>query len=76
MGKIFQFMVFTLLENALNRFLLMPQFPTQNSRQDVLKICFTYDERGGENFDLLYQNSIRKYEDDLERRVIYILYDL
>ena len=23
-------------------------------------------ERGGENYDLLYQNSIRKYEDDLE----------
>ena len=23
-------------------------------------------ERGGENSDLLYQNSVRKYEDDLE----------
>ena len=23
-------------------------------------------ERGGENYDLFYQNSIRKYEDDLE----------
>ena len=23
-------------------------------------------ERGGENYDLLYQNSIREYEDDLE----------
>ena len=23
-------------------------------------------ERGGRNYDLLYQNSVRKYEDDLE----------
>ena len=45
----------------------MPQLPTQNSSQDFLKICFLQDERGGENYDLFYQNSIRKYEDDLER---------
>ena len=31
-----------------------------------LKICFPQDERGEGNYDLLYQNSIRKYEDDLE----------
>ena len=37
-----------------------------NSRQDTLKICFPQDEGGGEIYDLLYQNSIRKYEDDLE----------
>ena len=30
----------------------------------------------GENYDLLYQNSFRKYEDHLELQVIYILYDL
>ena len=30
-------------------------------------------ERGGENYDLVYQNSIRKYEDNLEHLVIYIL---
>ena len=24
---------------------------------------------GGENYDLLHQNSIRKYEDDLEHRL-------
>ena len=47
-GKNFQIMVFTLRENALNRFLLIPQFPTQNSRQKFLKICFSQDERGGE----------------------------
>ena len=45
----------------------MPQFPTQNSRQKVLKICFLKDERDGENYDLFYQNSIRKYEDDLQQ---------
>ena len=36
------------------------------TRQDFLKFCFPQDERGGENYDFLYQNSIRKYEDDLE----------
>ena len=53
-------MVFTFIKNALN------QFPTENSGQNILKICFPQAERGGENYDLLYQNSIRKYEDDLE----------
>ena len=33
-------------------------------------------ERGGGNYDLLYQNSVRKDEDDLEHQVFYILYDL
>ena len=28
------------------------------------------------SYDLLYQNSIRKYEDDLEHQFIYILHDL
>ena len=69
-------MVFMLLENALNRFLLMPQFPTQKSRQDFLKICPSQYERGGVNYDLLYQNSAKKHEDDLEHNVIYILYGL
>ena len=53
MRKIFKFMVFTFLENALNIcILLMPKFPTQNSRQDFWKISFPQDERGGENYDL------------------------
>ena len=32
------------------------------------KICFPQQqaERGGRNYDLLYQNSVRKYEDDYE----------
>ena len=72
----FQFMVFTLLENSLNRFLLMPQFFTQNSWQDFVKVFFPQDEIGGENYDLLYQNSIRKHGDDFEHKVIYIFYDL
>ena len=48
-------------------FLLMPQFPTQNSRQNFLKICFP-KQKGVEKIMtcLFYQNSIRKYEDDLE----------
>ena len=37
-----------------------------NSRQNFLKICFPKDKTGGGNYDLLYQSSVRKYEDDLE----------
>ena len=33
---------------------------------------FSPSKRGGENYDLLYQNSIEKYEDDW---FIYILYN-
>ena len=47
-------------------FLLLPQFLTQNSGQNILKICFPQYEREGENYDLLYHNSIWKYDDDLE----------
>ena len=57
-------------------FLLMPKLPTQSSRQDFLKICFPKDKRvhGGrgwwgaerKNYDLVYQNLIKKYEVDLE----------
>ena len=59
-----------------------PELPTQNSppsschhalgRRIPLcsippKICFPPTaEKGGRNYDLLYQNSVRKYEDDLE----------
>ena len=57
-------------------FLRMPRSPTQNARQNFLKICFPQDEMGGGNYNFLYQNSIRKYEDDLEHEFIYILYDL
>ena len=30
----------------------MPQFPTQNSMHDFLKICLPKDEGGGANYDL------------------------
>ena len=43
-------MVFTFLENALNLgiFLLMSSFPTQNSKQNLLKIYFLEQEKGVE----------------------------
>ena len=49
-------------------FFLMHQFLTQNSRYKFLKICFLQVQitKGGGNYDLLYQNSTRKYEDELE----------
>ena len=40
-------------------FLLMPHLPIQNSKQNFLKIGFPEDERGWENYDLLYQISIK-----------------
>ena len=59
-GKKVQFMVFTFLENALNLCIFTPT-PVPHSKNG-----FPQDERVEENYDLLYQNSIRKYEDDLE----------
>ena len=44
----------------------MPQLPIQISMQDFLKISFLQNERGGKKYGLLYQNSMRKYEDGLE----------
>ena len=41
-----------------------------------LKIFVSTAERGEGNYDLLYQNSIRKWEDDLEHLVTYILHDM
>ena len=84
-GKIFKFMEFTFLGNALiQAFLLMPLphsklapkflslLPRQKEithppRQHFFENLFRPTaERGGGNYDLLYQSSIRKYEDDLE----------
>ena len=83
-GKIFKFMVFSFLANALNLAIfthvpphskLAPNFLSSHSRQKEIthsprqhffKNLFPPTaERGGGNYDLLYQNSIRKYEDDL-----------
>ena len=41
--------------------------PSPPLKKVFLRICFLQDESGGGNYDLLYQNSIRKYEDYLER---------
>ena len=84
-GKMFEFMEFTFLENALIRgsfthapphSKLAPNFlssrprqkeithsPRQHSFENLFPLT---TERGGGNYDLLYQNSVRKYEDDLE----------
>ena len=40
--------------------------PLKTPGRIILHICFPQAKRGGENYDLLYQNSIRKYEVDLE----------
>ena len=69
-------MVFTFLENALNLCIFTHALvPHQNSRQKFLKVCFSQAKRDGENYDLLYQNSTRKYGDNLEHQVICTLYD-
>ena len=42
------------------------QFPTQNSRQKCFENPFPQRQKGVKTCDLFYQNSIKKYEDDLE----------
>ena len=73
-GKIFKVVVFAFLANALNLgiFTHVP-VPHSKLHAEFFENLFPpAAERGRENYDLLYQNSIRKYEDDF----IYILYDL
>ena len=51
-------------------FLLRPRQKgiTHSSRQHSFENLFPPTaERGGRNYDLLYQNSIKQYEDDLEQ---------
>ena len=61
-------MVFTFLENTLNIVIFthapVPQWKLQAEYFENLFPPTV--ERGRENYDLLYQNSIRKYEDNLE----------
>ena len=82
-----KFMEFTSLENALNPGIFShtppPPFPqvsiiTPLSRQRgiIQSPRQHFFEKGGGNYDLLNQNSIRKYEDHSEHQVIYILYEL
>ena len=85
MAKIFKFMEFTFLENALiwgiftritPHSKLAPNFlssrprqkkVTHSPRQHSFENLFPPTaEKGERNYDLLYQNSVRKYEDDLE----------
>ena len=56
----FQFMVFTFLENAMNlcSFTHAP-VPQSKIQAGFLKLCFSQDNRDGENYDLLYRNSIK-----------------
>ena len=68
MGKNFKFMVFTFLENALN-LSIFTHAPVPHSKlpAEFFENLFSpTTETGRENYDLLYQNPIRKYEDDLE----------
>ena len=70
-------MVFKLLENAFSLGIFTHGPVPQSKLQEVFVNLFpSTAQRGGENYDLLYQDSVRKYEDDLEDEVIYILYDL
>ena len=69
-------MVSKFLENPLTRLLFIRQFLARNSRQNVFKNCFPEEKSGGGKYDFLNYNSIRKYEDYLELRVTYVLYDL
>ena len=68
MGKKIQFMVFTFLENALN-LCIITQSPVPHSKLQIEffeNLFPSQGERGEGNYDLLYQNAVRKYEDDLE----------
>ena len=66
MGKNFKFMVFTFIENALNLG-IFTHVPHSKFQAEFFENLFLPSaEGGGENYDLLYQNSIKKCEDDLE----------
>ena len=73
MGKSFKFMLFTFLENALNLgiFTHAPVLHSKFPAECFENLFSPTSERGGENYDLLYQNSVIKYEDDLERGYLY-----
>ena len=83
-GKIFKFMEFTFLGNALIRGIFThapsnsksppPKFLSSRPRQKEItnlprqhffeNLFPPTAERDGGNYDLLYQNSVRKYEDE------------
>ena len=55
-------MVFTLLENALNLCIFTHASVPLKTLGKFYENLFCQDEVVGENYDLLYQNSIRKNE--------------
>ena len=61
-------MVATFLENALNlgTFTHGPLFHLKSKAEFFKNIFPPTVEWSGENYDFLYQNSTRKYKDDLE----------
>ena len=79
-GKNFQFVVFTFLENVLNLCIFthvpVPQLKTPGRIFWKFISCFHQDKRGGENYDLLYQNSSRKCEYDLENYFVWLVFFL
>ena len=69
-----KFMLFTFVEKTFNLgiFTYAP-VPHSKHQAEIFENLFSLTtERGGEsNYDLLYQNSIRLYEDDLEHGCLY-----
>ena len=61
-------MVFIFLENAFNLGICtQDSVPHSKLQVEFFENLFPPTaERGGQNYDLIYQNSIRKYEDGLE----------
>ena len=78
MGKNFQFIVFTFLENALNlRLFTHASVPHSKLQVDFFENLFLpKGENGGGKYDLLYYNSVRKNEDDLEHYCTDIFYEM
>ena len=68
MGNIFKFMMFTFLEDALNLgiFTHVPVSHSKLQAEHFGNLFPPAAEKGGKNYDLLYQNSVRKDEDDFE----------
>ena len=68
MGKIFKIIVFTFQESGLNLGIFThASVPHSKLQAEFFENLFPQTaERCGENYDLLYQNSVRKNEDDLE----------
>ena len=75
--KVFLFMVFLFLENALNlAFLLMASSPTQKPRQNFFKICFPKAEGVGEAMICSIKIQSENIKITWNTKFIHILYDL